>query len=333
MSIENDYKLLLTDIGQTLSVAREAAYIAINRQHLEAYWSIGKYITEYELDGKEKAEYGSKLYIRLAKDLTAKFGRGFSRTNIYQMRQFYIAYPIVQSLTGRLTWTHYGEILSIENIAERGFYEAQCAQENWSVRQLKRQIASGLYQRLAIPQSNENTVQLSTGQHLQAAKDIIKDPYVLEFLGLSDNQKLAEKTLENKLIQHLQDFLMELGRGFSFVGQQLRITLDNTHFYVDLVFYHHILKCFVLIDLKTRKVQHTDIGQMNMYLNFFKTEMNVVDDNPPIGIVLCANKDDILVEYALGGITNNLFVSKYLLHLPNKDDLQKRLNQVIDNSL
>jgi predicted nuclease of restriction endonuclease-like (RecB) superfamily len=330
MLSENDYNALLTDIGQTLLVAREAAYIAINKQHLEAYWNIGKYITDYELGGKEKANYGSKLYVRLSKDLTARFGRGFSRTNIYQMRQFYAAYPIVQSLTGRLTWTHYGEILSIENPTERAFYEAQCAQENWSVRLLKRQISSGLYQRSAVAQIGKSTLELSTGQQ---AKDIIKDPYILEFLGLPENQKLAEKTLEYKLIKHLQEFLMELGRGFSFVSQQFRITLDNTHFYVDLVFYHHILKCFVLIDLKTRKVQHNDIGQMNMYLNFFKIEQNAIDDNPPIGIVLCANKDDILVEYALGGITNNLFVSKYLLHLPNKDDLQKRLNQIMDNDL
>jgi predicted nuclease of restriction endonuclease-like (RecB) superfamily len=328
---ENAYTSLLEHIGQTFAVARGKAYSAVNQQLLEAYWNIGRQIAEYELQGKSKADYGSNLYQRLSKDLTIRYGKGFGRTNVYLMRQFYETYPIVQSVTGQLTWTHYAEILTISDPLARSFYEKQSANEGWSVRQLKRQIQSGLFQRLALSKDKAGVLALAAeGYHLNKAEDIVRDPYILEFLGIPENHRLSEKELETKLIDKLQDFLLELGKGFTFVGRQFRITLDNRHYRVDLVFYHRILRCFVLIDLKTGKVQHEDIGQMNMYLNYFRAEQNVDGDTAPIGIVLCADKHEILVEYALGGISNQLFVSKYQLYFPDTEELQRELEAVMD---
>ncbi len=328
---EHAYTSLLEHIGQTFAVARGKAYAAVNQQLLEAYWNIGRQIAEYELQGKSKADYGSNLYQRLSKDLTIRYGKGFGRTNVYLMRQFYETYPIVQSLTGQLTWTHYAEILTISDPLARSFYEKQCASEGWSVRQLKRQIQSGLFQRLALSKDKAGVLALAAeGYQLNKAEDIVRDPYILEFLGLPENHRLSEKELETRLIDKLQDFLLELGKGFTFVGRQFRITLDNRHYRVDLVFYHRILRCFVLIDLKTGKVQHEDIGQMNMYLNYFRAEQNVDGDTDPIGIVLCADKHEILVEYALGGISNQLFVSKYQLYFPDTEELQRELEAVME---
>ncbi len=325
------YNSLLDNIGQTFTAARQRAYTAVNQQLLEAYWNIGQHIAKYELQGKEKADYGSDLYRRLTKDLTIRHGKGFSRTNIYLMRQFYEAYPIVQSLTGRLTWTHYAELLSISDPLARSFYEKQSVAENWSVRQLKRQVQSALFQRLALSKDKTGILALSAeGQAMQRPEDVVRDPYILEFLGIPENYRLSEQELENKLIDHLQTFLLELGKGFTFVGRQFRITLDNRHYRVDLVFYHRILRCFVLIDLKSGKVQHEDIGQMNMYLNYFKAEQNVEGDTEPIGIVLCTDKHEILVEYALGGISNQLFVSKYQLYFPDTEELQRQLERVME---
>lgn len=209
-------------------------------------------------------------------------------------------------------------------IMQRSFYEKQCVSEHWSVRELRRQIDSALYTRLLLSKDKKGLLELSKkGQIIEKPKDVVKDPYILEFLNIPENYKFSEKELESKIIDKLQSFLLELGKGFTFVKRQYRITLDNTDFYVDLVFYHRILKCFVLIDLKIGKANHTDIGQMNMYLNYFKKEENSKEDNPPIGIILSAEKDNLQVEFALGGITNNLFVSKYKLYLPTKEELKK----------
>lgn len=329
---ETEYKSLLDNIGQTFTAARTRAYAAVNQQLLEAYWNIGRQIAEYELQGKSKADYGSDLYRRLSKDLTIRYGKGFGRTNVYLMRQFYETYPIVQSLTGRLTWTHYTEILTVSDPLARSFYEKQCVNEGWSVRQLKRQIQSGLFQRLALSKDKPGVLALAAeGQNLNKAEDVVRDPYILEFLGIPEDHRLSEKELETKLIDKLQEFLLELGKGFTFVGRQFRITLDNRHYHVDLVFYHRILRCFVLFDLKTGKVQHEDVGQMNMYLNYFRAEQNVEGDTDPIGIVLCADKHKILVEYALGGISNQLFVSKYQLYFPDTRELQRQLEAVMEN--
>ncbi len=304
------YQKLVDTIGTTIKSARQRAIQAVNNELLKANWEIGKYIVEYEQHGNEKAEYGSALLTNLAKDLKNRFGKGFSKSNIYLMRQFYLKYQIFQSLTGKLTWTHYAELLAVSDDNARGFYEKQTINENWSVRELKRQINSSLFERLALSQDKDGVLKLAErGLIISEPKDIVKDPYILEFLQIAEEQRMTENRLEQKIIDNLQTFLLELGKGFSFVGRQYRITLDNDHYYVDLVFYHRILKCFVLIDLKTKHVKHQDIGQMNMYLNYFKAEENTEGDNPPIGIVLGADKNDILVEYAIGGISNNIFVS------------------------
>ncbi len=324
------YKNLISNIGNTIVKARQQAYQAVNNELLKANWTIGKYIVEYEQNGNEKAEYGSALLTNLSKDLKAQFGKGFSKSNVYLMRQLYIKYPIFQSLTGKLTWTHYAELLGVSDDNARSFYEQQSINENWSVRELKRQINSSLFERLALSKDKKGVLELSQqGQIITKPQDIIKDPYVLEFLELSEENIITETVLEKKIIDNIQKFLLELGKGFSFIGRQYRITLDNHHFYVDLVFYHRILKCFVLIDLKTKHIKHQDIGQMNMYLNYFKAEENTKEDNPPIGIVLGADKNDILVKYAMGGLDNNIFVSKYQLHLPDTKELEKKVQEII----
>ncbi len=304
------YQKLIDTIGTTIESARQRAVQAVNNELLQANWAIGKFLVEYEQNGNEKAEYGSSLLANLSKDLKLRFGKGFSKSNIYLMRQFYLKYQIFQSVTGKLTWTHYAELLGVSDDIARGFYEKQSIIENWSVRELKRQINSSLFERLALSQDKQGILKLAEqGLIIDNPKDIVKDPYILEFLQIPEQHRMTENKLEQKIIDNLQTFLLELGKGFSFVGRQYRITLDNDHYYVDLVFYHRILKCFVLIDLKTKHVKHHDIGQMNMYLNYFKSEENSEGDNPPIGIVLGADKNDILVEYAIGGISNNIFVS------------------------
>ena len=324
------YQKLVDTIGTTIESARLRAIQAVNNELLKANWEIGKYIVEYEQHGNEKAEYGSALLTNLSKDLKARFGKGFSKSNIYLIRQFYLKYQIFQSVTGKLTWTHYAELLAVSDDNARGFYEKQAINENWSVRELKRQINSSLFERLALSKDKDGVLKLAVqGQIIAEPKDIVKDPYVLEFLQIPEEHRMTESKLEQKIIDNLQTFLLELGKGFSFVGRQYRITLDNDHYYVDLVFYHRILKCFVLIDLKTKHVKHQDIGQMNMYLNYFKAEENTEGDNPPIGIVLVADKNDILVEYAIGGISNNIFVSKYQLYLPDKKVLEEKVKEMI----
>lgn len=324
------YQKLVDSIGFTIENARLKAIQAVNNELLKANWKIRKYIVDYEQHGKEKAEYGSSLLTNLSKDLKSRFGKGFSKSNVYLMRQFYLKYEIFQSVTGKLSWTHYAELLGISDDLSRGFYENQAVKENWSVRELKRQINSSLFERLALSHDKTAILKLSEkGQIISEPKDIVKDPYVLEFLQIPEEYRMTESKLEQKIIDNLQKFLLELGKGFSFLGRQYRITLDNEHYYVDLVFYHRILKCFVLIDLKTKHVKHQDIGQMNLYLNYFKSEENTEGDNPPIGIVLGADKNDILVEYAIGGISNNIFVSKYQLYLPDRKTLEQKVKELI----
>lgn len=329
----NKYNYLISEIGKVLEQGRRQAYIAVNQILVKTYWNIGKQIVEYEQGGKEKAEYGSALLDRLSKDLKLKYGKGFSKSNVYIMRQFYQKYQKFQTLSGKLSWSHYSELLSIEEDTARQFYESQCLRDNWSVRELQRQINTSLFYRIALSKDKKGVINLyKKGLIIESAKDIVKDPYVLEFLNITENYKYSEKELEQKIIDNLQMFLLELGKGFTFVKRQFRITLDNTHYYVDLVFYHKILNCFVLIDLKIGKVSHNDIGQMNMYLNYIKEEENSSADNEPIGIILSAEKNNFLVKYALGGITNKLFVSKYKLYLPDKQELKNRLKELMNNS-
>jgi len=337
------YTQLLDNIGATLQHARENAYKAINTELVKANWEIGKHIVEFEQQGKEKADYGSTLLMTLSKDLKLKYGKGFSKSNIYLCRQFYIKYPKFQTLSGKsekrqaasgisLSWSHYAELLTVSDDLARSFYEKQAIKENWSFREMKRQIDSALFQRLALSKDKKGVLALAEkGQELFSAKDAVKDPYVFEFLELPEDTILKEKDLEKKLINNLQKFLLELGKGFSFVAKQFKITLDNEHYFIDLVFYHRILKCFILIDLKTKKVKHQDIGQMNLYLNYFKTEENTAGDNEPIGIIIAADKHDLLVQYATGGLSNKIFVSKYQMYLPDQKMLEKKVQELIDN--
>ena len=266
---------------------------------------------------------------RLSKDLTLEFGKGFSRSNLFQIRQFYLKFPKIQTLSGQLSWSHYAEIIKADNDLEINFYFKEAEKEKWSVRELKRQMKSMLFHRLALSKDKKGILELAEkGTEINNAADVVKDPYIFEFLGIPHRQPV-ESELESKLIENLEQFLLELGKGFAFVGRQYRITLSNRHFFVDLVFYHRILKCFVLFDLKRGEVEHNDIGQMNLYLNYFAREENMPDDNPPIGIVLGAYKDQILVEYATENITNQLFVSKYELYLPSKKLLAQELERLL----
>ncbi len=330
MKLTKDYNYLIENIGLLLEQGREQAYHAVNQILIKTYWEIGKQIVEYEQKGKEKAEYGSALLDNLSKDLKLRYGTGFSRRNILDMRRFYLSYLKWQTVSAELGWSHYVELLGIEGSLERSFYEKQCITEKWSVRELSRQMGSALFHRLALSKDKQGVIELSKkGQFVGKHEDIIKDPYVLEFLKLPESHKYTEKELEQKIIDNLQMFLLELGKGFTFVARQKRISLGNNHFYVDLVFYHRILKCFVLIDLKIGKATHQDIGQMNLYLNYFKKEENDPEDNEPIGIVLSAYKNEVDVEFALGGIINKLFVSRYKLYLPDRKELENKLRGIL----
>ncbi len=329
-SINNRYGKLLNNIGQILEVGRRQAAYAVNQILVNTYWQIGKELVVYEQAGQEKAAYGDKLLLKIAKELSYKYGKGFSRSNLQSMRALYLKYPICQTLSGKLGWSHYVELLNIEQPLAQSFYEKQCLREGWSVRELKRQINSMLFERLALSKNKAGIRKLAKkGQSIEKQADILREPYVLEFLNIPQHYKYSEKELETKLIDNLRSFLLELGEGFSFVGRQYRITLNNTHYYVDLVFYHRRLKCFVLIDLKTGNADHLDVGQMNMYLNYFREEENVETDNPPVGMILAANKNDIMIKYALGGLSNKVFVARYKLHLPDKELLQARLKALL----
>lgn len=332
MKIDNlKYSALLENIGSTIERARENAIKAVNTELVKANWEIGRHIVEYEQDGQERAEYGSDLLSKLSKDLRQKFGKGFGRRNILDMRRFYIAYPIWQAVPAKLSWTHFVTLLGVTDETARKFYEKQAVIENWGYRELERQIDSALFERLALSKDKKGVLTLSEKGHIVSTPtEIIKDPYVLDFLKIPQSHRVTERQLEQKIIDNLQLFLLELGKGFAFVARQYKISLRNKHFYIDLVFYHRILKCFILVDLKIRKVDHGDIGQMNLYLNYFKTEENVEGDNEPIGIILSAEKDEILVEFATGGISNKIFVSKYQLYLPDKIELQRQVRAILD---
>jgi predicted nuclease of restriction endonuclease-like (RecB) superfamily len=326
------YQELIRQIAECFEHGKVQAVTQVNSVLLETYWQVGRFMIEFEQSGQNRAEYGSQLLKELSRDLKVRLGKGFSRSNLQYMRLLYLAYPNCQTLSGKLSWSHYIELLAVSDELARSFYEQQCIRENWSVRELKRQKDVALFERLALSKNREEILTLAReGQQIESVQDVVKDPYVFEFLEMSE-RNYRESELEQRLIEKLEQFLLELGKGFAFIGQQYRITLNNTHFYVDLVFYHRILKCFVLIDLKTRAVNHQDIGQMNLYLNYFRAEENVEDDNEPIGIVLARDKDEILVEYATGSISNQLFVSRYQLYLPDKEVLKHELQRLLGNS-
>lgn len=327
---DNNYNNLVSTITETYIQGRQNAVITVNKYLVETYWKIGQYIVEFEQEGNAKAQYGKKLLPTLSKDLSLTNGKGFSLSNLKRMRQFYLTFPKSAELPHQLSWTHWVEILKIENPLERSFYIQQTLIENWSTTELIRQKKSSLFLRLAASKDKEGILKLAhKGQIIQTSEDLIREPYILDFLKIPEPYHLSETELEKKIIDHLHHFLLELGKGFAFIGRQYRITLGNRNHYVDLVFYHRILKCFVLIDLKKEEAGYEDIGQMNMYLGYFENEENTEGDNPPIGIVLAKEKDDLLVQYAMHNITSQLFVSKYQLYLPNKQELQNIINKTI----
>jgi predicted nuclease of restriction endonuclease-like (RecB) superfamily len=329
---DSRYQKLVSDISQLWDQAKERAINAVNTEQLDANWQTGKYIVEYEQGGKVRAEYGKQLLINLARDLTARKGKGFSRSNLSYMRKLYITFPKCETLSHILTWSHYFELLKCDNDLELQFYYKQCIKEGWKVRELKRQMKSCLFQRLALSTDKEGVLALANeGHQVLTPQDIIRDPFVLEFAGLPKQKRYKESDLEDALKTHMEQFLLELGKGFAFVGRQYMMQIGSRQFKVDLVFYHCILKCYVLIDLKRAEIKHGDIGQMNLYLNYFQTEVCQPDDNPPVGIVLGARKDELLMEYALQGITNQLFAARYQLYLPKREELQMQLDLLLDN--
>lgn len=325
------YNKLLNEVREILDRGRSEASRSVNSILLVTYWGIGRRIVEFEQSGEAKAGYGLDLLGELSRDLTSMCGKGFSRSNLTYMRKLYLVFPKSETLSHKLSWSHYFEILKAEDDLEINFYVKQTERENWSVRELKRQMRSLLFHRLALSTDKEGVLNLAKdGVEIQRPEDIIKDPYILEFLNIPVHNQYLESELEQKLIDNLQAFLLELGKGFAFVARQYKISLAGRHFYIDLLFYHRILKCFVIIDLKSGEIDHRDIGQMNLYLNYFKKEENTEGDNEPIGIILGAYKDQILVEYATENINNQLFVSKYQLYLPEKKLLAMELNRLLE---
>ena len=315
------------EIKNILNMARNKVYKTANFAMVEAYWNIGKSIIE-EQGGNEKAEYGTGLLKELSKQMTQDFGKGFTVTNLKYMRQFYLMFPNSHALRDELSWTHYRLLIKVENDNARDFYMQEAAKSQWSTRQLERQINSFFYERLLSSKNKKQVAdEIQTLEPAKKPEDIIRDPYVLEFLGLSSNDDFYESDLEQALITHLQKFLLELGRGFSFVARQKQITFDGRHFRIDLVFYNYVLKCFVLIDLKVGDLTHQDLGQMQMYVHYYERELMNEGDNPPIGIVLCADKSESVVKYTLPEKETQIFASKYKLYLPSEEELLRELNR------
>lgn len=317
-----------TEIKSLLENARNKVYQTINTTMTETYWQIGQRIVEEEQNGKERAEYGKGLIKNLSSELTKEFGKGFSVDNLENMRRFYLVFSKSETASRKfgLSWSHYIFLTRISNKDERDFYEIESVQNSWTLRELKRQFDSGLFERLKLSYDKSKVKELSqNGQIITSPKEMIKDPYILEFVGLPVLQSYSESQLEQKLIDKLEHFLLELGKGFTFVARQKRITIDEKHFAVDLVFYNRFLKCFVVVDLKIGELKHQDIGQMLMYVNHFDRVEKTEDENLTIGIILCKDKSKALVEMTLPKDNTQIYASKYLTVLPNKEELQNLL--------
>ncbi|MBR2836128.1 MAG: DUF1016 family protein [Coriobacteriales bacterium] len=327
--------------------AKTAAARSVNLAITYAYFEVGRIIFEEEQAGSDRADYGKQILANVSSRLTEEFGRGFSMTNVEQMRKFFRVYSVDQipqtvseefgrnlptTSTGRkffLSWSHYLKLMRVDNEAERHFYEIEAARNNWSLAEMQRQFDSALYERLALSRDKEGVRKLAEeGQVIQEPIDVVKDPYVLEFLGLKEETKYSETELETRIIDHLQEFLLELGRGFAFVGRQQRFTFDEDHFKVDLVFYNRLLRCFVLFDLKLDKLTHQDIGQMQMYVHYYDRKVKLEEENPTIGILLCRDKNDAIVEMTLPEDNEQIFASKYQTILPTKEELKGLLIEV-----
>ena len=328
--IEKSKNNFYESVKEILQTAKDSAYRQVNFIMVEAYWNIGKQIVEEEQSGEDRAKYGSYLIKDLSTKLTDDFGKGFSKQNLWNMRQFYNYFPILSSLKRELSWTHYKMIIRIENKDAREWYEKEAIESNWSTRALERQIGSHYYERILSSRDKQlvkDEAEEKTKDLKLVPKDIIKDPYVLEFLELKDNRTFRESELESALIEKIQEFLLELGRGFAFVARQKLIKTELSTFYIDLVFYNYILKCFVVIDLKRGKLTHQDIGQMDMYINMFDDLEKAKEDNPTIGIILCTDKDNTVVKYSSMKDKDNLFVSKYQLYLPTEEELKAEIER------
>jgi predicted nuclease of restriction endonuclease-like (RecB) superfamily len=322
--ITTDDNQVYQDIRNILESARQKAYSAVNTAMVEAYWAVGKMIAE----ASSSSSYGDNLIKYLSEKLTDEFGKGFDSSNLKRMRQFHLLFPKSGALRHQLSWTHYRLLMRVEKEDIRDFYIEECIENNWSTRQLERQINSFYYERILSTQDQykaEVKNEINTLEPGLEPSDLIKDPYVLEFLALPDNHRFSERELEVGLIDNLQDFLLELGKGFSFVGRQKRITIDGDHFYIDLVFYNYLLKCFVLIDLKIGKLTHQDIGQMDFYVRYYEKELKTEGDNPTIGIILCSDKNEAMVKYSVLEENKNLFASKYKLYMPTEEELKREL--------
>src|SRR3989344_1621962 len=315
-----------TKIRDIIESARLNVFKTVNSTMVYTYWEIGRVIVEEEQKGKERAEYGLNLLKMLSIKLTKEFGRGFDESNLRNIRQFYILFPNRDALRNELTWTHYRLLIRIEREDSRSFYLNETINSKWSTRELERQISSLLYERIALSKDKEKEMSLK-GQVIEKPADVIKDPYVLEFLGLKENAQYSERDMEKVLIEKLKEFLLELGKGFSFIERQKRITVDGDHYYIDLVFYNYILKCFFLIDLKVGKLTHHDIGQMDFYVRYFEKEEKLEGDNPAIGLILCSDKNEVMAKYTLLSENKGVFASKYKLYLPTEDELKRELQK------
>lgn len=317
-------KNLYDDVLLILNSAREKTYSAINSEMVRAYWLMGKRIVKEEQNGEQRATYGEAILKNLSFALTAELGKGFSYANLRNFRQFYLTYPneeICYTLCSKLTWSHNRLIMRVENEQARMYYLKEASTQNWSVRALERNINTLFFQRLLSSQNQKNEVAIIENSEKASIDDFIKDPYIFEFLKISEPTEANENEIETALIQNLQQFLLELGKGFSFVARQQRISTETSHFYIDLVFYNYILKCFVLFDLKTAKLTHQDTGQMDMYIRMYDDLKRQTDDNPTIGIILCAEKDETVVKYSILNDNKQLFATKYKPFLPSEAEL------------
>ncbi len=318
---EKEVNIVFNNIKNLVINSRNKVYSAVNTEMLNLYWNIGKIIMEIQ-QGDERASYGDYILDKLSFKLTKEFGKGFSKRNLERMRKFYICFPITTTVSSQLSWSHYLELIKIDEKPKRNFYLNECINAKWSVRELQRQKDSLLYERLLLSANKEKVRELSEkGQIIKTSKDLVKDPFVLEFLDIKENTEYLESDLEKNILKHLKEVLLELGKGFSYVGNQVRLTLEEDHFYPDLVFYNRLLKCFVIIDLKIGKVTHQDIGQMQMYVNYYDREIKQEDENQTIGILLSTDKNETIVKYTLPKDNKTIFSSEYKLHLPTEQEL------------
>lgn len=325
---------LILDIKKIIEYSKKQVVKNVNTIMLQTYWNIGRRIVEEEQNGKDKADYGKALINNLAKELTNFYGKGFSKSNLFSMRKFYLSYQKIQTLSGKLSWSHYLLLLGVSDLNARSFYQHECENSNWSVRELERQIDSALYERLLLSKGKVNKKTLlelsKKGVTYQTPDSFIKDPMVVDFVGIPESKPILESDLEKALIEHIEEFLLELGRGFMFVGSQQRISIAGMNYYVDMVFYNKILRAYVLIDLKINKLKPENFGQMNMYINYYKNEINEEMDQNPIGIILCADKEQELVDMSIQGLQNNIFAAKYTTVMPNIEILQNEVRKVVE---